>query len=398
MGPENTNTTICPTCGSPVKANATRCLVCGTSIQQKAVSKAEQSAATIQSPKMPEVTLNLPLALGIMVILLAIGAGVVYALTANMIKSSGGSILPSDTPTETATPTKTLTPLPSETGTPMPTATELPPFSYTVKANDLCSGIAGYYDISVKSLIDLNKLDADCSLSVGQTLLVPQPTITNTPVPTNTLSFSEATEAACQIFSYTVAEYDTLAGIAANYNVSMESIKNYNGKTSETVFIGEKLSIPLCERLPTAGPTPTATNPPPYTASNLLLPADGAVYASTTDSVTLQWASNITLLQNEAYKVVVEDLTEGQGKKLIQYVTDTKFIVPTSFRPVDSSPHIIRWFIEPVRQNGTLKDGSPVWDSAGASSIYRVFSWYSETAVTAVPATATLSPTPSPES
>lgn len=392
MSPENTTTTICPTCGSPIKPNATRCLVCGTNIQLKTNSKQEQDIPTITSPRMPEITLNLPLALGIMVILLAIGAGVVYALTAGSQPTSG--IIPSATATETVTPTKTMTPTITETGTPQPTATLLPPLEYTIQDGDLCSGIAAYYDISVRSIVDLNKLPPECGvLSVGQKILVPQPTITMTPIPTNTLSIAEATESACQILAYTVAEFDTLAGIAANYNISMESIQQYNGKTTDTVFLGERLSIPLCERLPTAGPTPTATNPPPYTASNLLLPADGTVFNPSNDSVTLQWASNVTLLQNEAYKVVVEDLSEGKGKKLIQYVTDTKYIVPTSFRPIDSSPHILRWWVEPVRQNGTLKDGSPVWDSAGAMSEYRVFSWYSETAITP-----TFQPSTTPES
>jgi LysM repeat protein len=350
-------------------------------MQVKAASKNEEDVQSIKSPRMPEVTLNLPLALGIMVILLAIGAGVVYALTAG--SQPEGGIIPSTTPTETITPTRTLSPTATETGTPEPTATLLPPFEYIIQSGDLCSGIAAYYDISVRSIVDLNKLPPECGvLSVGQVILVPQPTITMTPIPTNTLSIAEATSAACQILAYTVAEFDTLAGIAANYNISIESIKQYNGKTTDTVFLGERLSIPLCERLPTAGPTPTATNPPPYTASNLLLPADGSVFSSSIDSVTLQWASNVTLLQNEAYKVVVEDLTEGKGKKLIKYVTDTKYIVPNSFRPIDSSPHIIRWWVEPVRQNGTLKDGSPIWDSAGAMSESRVFSWYSETAIT----------------
>ena len=384
MSPENTNITICPTCGSPVKPNATRCLVCGTSIQEHKPTKQEESVSTIKSPRMPEITLNLPLALGIMVILLAIGAGVVYALTGT--EDAPITLNPTEAPTETLTPTITLTPSPTETSTPQPTFTELPPIEYVVQSGDLCSGIAVYYDVSVRSIAELNNLASDCGvLSVGQKLLVPQPTITNTPVPTNTLSIAEATDSACQKLDYVVTEFDTLAGIAANYNVSMESIKNYNGKTTDVVFVGEHLSIPLCERLPTAGPTPTATNPPPYAASNLLLPSNGEVFSSNTDTVSLQWASNISLLQNESYKVVIEDITDGTGKKLIDYVTDTKFVVPTSFRPIDSSPHIIRWSVEPVRQNGTLKDGSPIWESAGAISEYRVFSWYSETAVTAPP-------------
>ncbi len=129
-----------------------------------------------------------------------------------------------------------------------------------------------------------------------------------------------------------------MSSISMSYNVPMESIKEYNGLVNDTVRFGQKLTIPLCRRNATAGPSPTPTPPPPYPAPNLLLPADGAPFTLADDTVTLQWASVGVLRENEAYAVTVEDVTEGQGRKIVEYVTDTKLIVPSTFRPNDRHP------------------------------------------------------------
>ena len=176
--------------------------------------------------------------------------------------------------------------------------------------------------------------------------------------------------------TYTVRENDTLSNIAANYNIEIESLKAYNGLSGDIVYQGQTIIIPLCERRPTPGPTPTATLPPPYPAPNLLLPADGAAFMAVSDTITLQWSSVGTFGQNEAYAVTIVDVTEGKGRKLVDYVTDTKFIVPPSFRPMDDKPHVIRWWILPVRQTSSTEDGEPVWDPAGAVSTERVFTWW----------------------
>lgn len=328
---------------------------------------------------MPELTLSLPVALGLMLLILAIGAGAVFAAF-----QTTGTPAESPTPTATAstTPTLTLTPTNTQTPTPVPTFTPLPPVEYTIRSGDSCITIALNFGVSVNSIITLNNLPIACdNLIVGNKLLIPQPTPTPSPQPTNTLSVSEATEAACQMVPYTVQSGDTISGIARNYNVSTDSIKSYNGLPSDVVYEGMTLNIPLCERLPTAGPTPTPTNPPPYASPNLLLPADGAVFTAANDSVTLQWASVGTLRQNEAYAVTIEDVTEGRGRRLTDYVTDTKFIVPASFRPVDTTPHVLRWFIVPVRQVGTSSDGQPIYDTAGNPSTSRAFVWWSSGAV-----------------
>ena len=84
-------------------------------------------------------------------------------------------------------------------------------------------------------------------------------------------------------------------------------------------------------------------------------------------------------------KVTVEDVTAGGGRKIEAYVTDTSYIVNASFRPLDTTPHIMRWWVEPVRQTGSDSQGNPVYSSAGAASQPRVFTWSGVGVVTPTP-------------
>ncbi len=331
---------------------------------------------------MPEITLSLPVAIVALVVILVAGAAAVFFT----LRGSGNVASdPTATATLAVTPTASLAPTEAPTSTPEPTFTPLPPLDYTVKENDTCISIANAFHITTNSLILLNDLPAACNtLTVGQPLKVPQPTPTASPQPTGTLSAAQATSNACQTLPYTVAANDTLSSISANYGLSMAVIKQYNGLTTDTVYEGQTLTIPLCERQ-TPGPTPTDTPPPPYAAANLLLPADGAAFTLANDTVTLQWASVGDLRSNEAYAVTVEDVTDGNGRKLVEYVTDTKFIVPTSFRPSDSLPHVMRWSVLPVRQTGTDASGKPTWAPAGAVSVQRDFTWSGVAGPTSAP-------------
>ena len=376
MSPATTstpNTKICPTCGTRLAENATRCLVCGTELSQTMEAK---KPATTQASRMPEITLSLPAVLGLLALFLIVGAALVFVVmrvTGNPAAAGQASVV-----TATITPTLTPTVISTETLTPttVPTATIQPPFDYTIATGDTCTSIAVSFGVSVQSIIVLNSLPVACNtLSIGQKIKIPYPTPTPLPVATSTLESAAATLAACDKVIYTVQANDTLGSISANYAVPGDAIKSYNGLSTDTVFLGMNLTIPLCERAATPGPTPTATTPPPYPAANLLLPADGASFTLANDNITLQWASIGTLRDNEAYIITIEDVTEGQGRRLVDYVHDTKFIVPISFRPKDNTPHIFRWYISTVRQTGTDDQGQPVWTNAGENSTQRVFSW-----------------------
>jgi LysM repeat protein len=321
---------------------------------------------------MPEVTLSLPIALGLLVLFLAVGATVVYA----GLSATKRVVNPTQIPTQTETATASATPTDTQLPTLAPSATELEPFEYTVASGDTCGGIAVTFGVSVQSLIILNNLPASCNnLSVGQKLKVPYPTATPAPLPTGTLPPADQTQAACDKVKVTVQANDTLSSIAANYAVPQQAIKDFNGLATDTVFIGQPLLIPLCARAATPGPTPTPTIPPPYPAPNLLLPIDGSGFTLANDVVTLQWASIGTLRENEAYQVIVEDVTAGQARRIVDYVTDTKYIVPTTFRPKDNIAHVMRWWAVPVRQTGSDEQGQPIWVNAGAASEKRDFTW-----------------------
>lgn len=355
--------TICPTCGTKITDQATRCVVCGTDFRKGSASQFGKRGR--------QISLSLPLALLFLVLFTLLSSGLTYAAM---------QIIPIEeqstpTATITSTPTETNTPLPTDTPTPEPTFTPLPPIEHVIRTGDNCSGLAFFYNVSVRSIIEQNNLGVDCLLAIGQRILIPQPTPTATPEPTATLSPAEATEAACPKINYTVEENDTLSSIAGNYQVAMQAIKEYNGLSSDMVFKGQMLIIPLCERL-TFGPTPTETPPPPYPAPSLLLPQDGGAFTLANETVTLQWASVGQLRENEYYRITVEDVTIGTGrKKIIEYVTDTKFIVPSSFRPQEPVAHVIRWWVSTVRFAGTLPSGELQYDTAGATSEKRVFTW-----------------------
>lgn len=375
MSPDTSSpqtTKICPTCGTRLGINATRCSVCGSTLAPAvAVASAKTSVAV---PRMPQVTLSLPLVLGLAILLLVIGAGAVFAVLQSLNGETPVISSPTETPTPTATATLTLTPTPSNTPTLEPTWTPLPPIEYKVAPNDTCISIAYAFNVSVNSIVVLNGLPATCdTLSIGQVLLIPQPTPTPSPMPTNTLNPTEIAAQECDKIEYEVKEGDALSAIAANYAVSVASVRAYNGLTSDVVYVGQKLIIPLCEQmLETATPTPI----PPYAAANLLLPADGASYTNPDEIITLQWASVGELRENEAYAVTVEDVTDGNARKLVEYVKENKLIMPQSFRPASTTPHVFRWSVLVVRQTGTDKDtGNPIWEPAGAVSVQRVFSW-----------------------
>jgi len=366
-------TKVCPTCGTRLSENASRCLVCGTEFNAQPAPKAAKKAEkSVQASRMPEIRLSLPAALGVLATVIIVAA----AITFFAVPKDPNALAPEITGTPTETPTATIPPTNTLPATDIPTSTPQPPFDYVVAVGDnSCSQIAFNFGISVQSIIIANNLPSTCPISVGQALKIPYPTPTIPPPATNTPLAVDATRIACETVPITVQENDTLSSIALNYAVPMDAIKQFNGLTTDNVFLGQALSIPLCMRAATPGPTPTATLPPPYPAPNLLLPADGAAFTLANDVVTLQWASVGVLRDGEAYQITVEDVTSSQTRRLTDYVTDTKYIVPTSFRPKDNVAHVLRWWTTPVRQAGVDDQGQPIWVASGAISDKRVFTW-----------------------
>ena len=366
------NKTVCSVCGTRLSENASRCLVCGAQ-----VSGAGSTSKTrgLDSSGLPEIRLGLPgMIILVLVFLALVGAIVGLLVTSKLSKDADAEAEAESSRTPTAT--ITLTSTPTLTNTPEPTWTPLPPVSHTVAQGQQCLTIALLYNTSVQAIILENKLDANCTVSEGQVLLVPLPTYTPSPVPSATPEQLPEDERCTNVMPITVSGSDTLSSIAANYSVTMKDIMDHNGMSNDIVRVGQALEIPLCYRLPTPGPTPTATPVPPYPGPNLLLPRSGAYFPPGEEGVTLQWASVAELYPNELYRVVVKDLTSTDERSLVEYVNDTKFILPSSFRPTDATPHIIQWTVSIARR---INDdpANPIYEEAGAQSEPRVFIWSS---------------------
>jgi LysM repeat protein len=320
---------------------------------------------------MPTFTLSVPVILILLVVLIAVGGGLTYTA----LNLSGGINQPTEAPTATQTqaPTGTATlALPTATVTGLPSPT---PFAYVVQANDSCSGIAFTFNVSVTSIIVENGLSADCGISVGMQLSIPQPTPTPTPLATNTPSSQQATIEACTKAYHTVQEGETLSLISVSYEVPIEYIMEWSGKTVDTAYYGETLTIPLCLRSSVAGATVTPSPAPEYPAPELLRPRNGEAFTLENDTVSLQWAAVGELRANEFYLVTVVDVTAGQNNPLTVAVQDTKLLLPESLRPDDDIPHIFMWNVVPVVQIGVDEDGNPRYRDGGPASEPSYFTW-----------------------
>lgn len=190
------------------------------------------------------------------------------------------AIFATDTPTPTITPSPTNTPLPTatstETLTPTITFTPTPsaPFEYIVQEGDYLAVVVekfGLGDDGVALILLLNPYSADAvDFSVdpatqivypGQKILLPNPGMplpTATPIPANLPRGTKV--------DYYVQAGDTLALIAAKFNSTIDDIIKENKlEDVNTIFVGQKLVIPINMVTATATRPPTSTPVTPGT-------------------------------------------------------------------------------------------------------------------------------------
>lgn len=184
------------------------------------------------------------------------------------------AIFATDTPTPTITPSPTNSPTatmtPTETMTPTVTFTSTPssPFDYVVQEGDYLAVISekqGLGDDGVALILLLNPFSAegvDYSIDPatqvvypGQKILLPNPGMplpTATPVPADLPRGTKV--------DYYVQAGDTLALIASKFNSTTDEIvKANNLEDVNTIFVGQKLVIPVNMVTATATRPPTST-------------------------------------------------------------------------------------------------------------------------------------------
>jgi len=187
------------------------------------------------------------------------------------------TLFATETPAPTLTFTPTATSLPTETPTitatftEMPTATRNAPYTYIVQEGEFLATIVEQENLGengIALILLLNPFDEETFAGIdpatqivypGQEILLPYPGMplpTATPIPADLSRGTEVT--------YTVQPGDTLAGIAALFNSTVDEIIDANGLDDpNAIYVGQQLFIPanLVTPTPTFPPTSTPLTP-----------------------------------------------------------------------------------------------------------------------------------------
>jgi peptidoglycan DL-endopeptidase LytF len=107
----------------------------------------------------------------------------------------------------------------------------IPVNTHIVQSGDALSVIAKSYGVSVNVIKSVNNLSSD-TIYIGQSLLIPKQSNVSQKTVTPVTS------------TYTVTNGDNLSAIAKKYSTSVNAIKDLNNLTSDTIYIGQALSIP----------------------------------------------------------------------------------------------------------------------------------------------------------
>lgn len=228
----------------------------------------------------------------ILTVLAGLVVGSLIGYLSQQAAKPAASVTPSPTTTFTITPilptpATTVAPTIAATNTePVPaTATPEPvtqpagtPTTHEVQAGETLGEIALRYGVSVEALLAENGLDSAEFLQIGQELKLPT---AEAEAATATTSLPQGER------THIVEAGDTLGGIALQYDVSVEALKQANDLDSDIIQLGQELTIPGEDAATTAPETaavPTAEATVDETWQPSILTGDLATAYSQTEA------------------------------------------------------------------------------------------------------------------
>lgn len=168
------------------------------------------------------------------------------------------------------------TPAPSKPVTNTPAPAQATTSTYTVKSGDTLGRIAKQFKTTVTAIQKLNNISSHI-IYPGQVLKVtgtaqtkpatPAPTAPSNPAPAP----APVAPANPANTVYTVVSGDTLSGIAYRHRTTVDQLMKWNGLTSYTIRVGQKLKIGSSgEVTPIAAPSPVPAPPTPVVSGSTL--------------------------------------------------------------------------------------------------------------------------------
>ena len=114
--------------------------------------------------------------------------------------------------------------------------------TYRVRSGDTLSTIARRWHITVKSIVQANRLRSD-SLRVGQRLVLTVPNVARSPIVAASKTSSKSQASGGHII-YAVRSGDSLFNIARRYGVSVDDLRMTNRLSGNAIRAGQRLRIP----------------------------------------------------------------------------------------------------------------------------------------------------------
>ena len=136
---------------------------------------------------------------------------------------------------------------------------------YTIVKGDYLDKLAKDFHTSVKAILEANPGIEPTKLKIGQKINIPAP---GTPAaPTATSATPVAAPSAVAEQTYTVRSGDNLTKIAGRFGISVKALRAANGLKTDSIKVGQKLTIPAKGSVPATVPPPSAEPVPSPAAS-----------------------------------------------------------------------------------------------------------------------------------
>ncbi|MCC5843470.1 MAG: LysM peptidoglycan-binding domain-containing protein [Verrucomicrobia bacterium] len=159
-------------------------------------------------------------------------------------------------------------PLPAPSAPAAPAAPATPPspregLPHTVRSGESLSGIAARHNMSWRQLADYNRITDPNTIRVGQVILIPgAESPAQAPASaSSTPSAPRPSEAVAGTNTYVVQSGDNLSVIARRHNTTVRDLKSVNNLSSDTIRVGQRLTLPAGASGGTARPASTPSTP-----------------------------------------------------------------------------------------------------------------------------------------